>query len=1357
MTAIAGSLRNLPQIILKGCLLLLFMLVLPLNAYPQLKERAFIHYTNNEGLPYSAINDILQDNEGFMWITTRMSVCRFDGYEFNEIKVYDLDNNETYLRTPKLFKDFSGTIYILTFDTKLFRYNPVLNSFKQCRVNLDGYNQEQFQPADSGGFWALRGNHIDFIPESADTVISNNSLSMLNNEFKDDIIPICFAVNNEYIYVLAGKNVLYKFNPGNRQKIVTSLDLDKSVNITGIKVDESERLWLKDQQNGLFYIKPGEGSIIHFSSSSADENRRIPHNMVRGITEDNDGNIWLGTEYGLAIWHPSDDSLEILQFDEKNPAGINSNAIYCIYSDRNRDIWIGTYFGGINLWCSEPEFFNTLAYGSGEKRLGGKEVRVISEDRKGNIWIGLEGAGVNIIDFNSGEIESFRHVPGTNSLSYDNVHSFAFDRYGTVYIGTYTGGLNILEPNAGKFSYINTENTSIQSNNIYSLILYGDSLLIGTEGGMSVLNIKSRVLSQFIPDILNGYMIECLHYFQGKIWISTRSDLFVYDLKKDTIDLVNYSTDRVGISFLSSDSEGHIWIGDSYNGLFRYNPEDGTTTHFKPGVDLPSSRILGILEGKDGWYWISASNGLIRFKPETGDYIRYTTASGLPFSQFNFNAFFKDSHDNLYFGGINGLIYFNEGREITFRKPEGIVFSRLQLSGKDIEPGTSSAIKGTLNSDREVILTYRQNNFTIFYSGLNFVHPGRTQYSYRLDGLNQNWVYAGNNTSATYTNLAPGKYYFRVKSGNENYEWSQSESVLKIVIKPPFWRTSVAFIVYGLLFLAGLFIFYLISIKVEKANARALLERKEKEHQQRLSLLKAEFFTNIAHELRTPLTLIISPLVTLLKTNKVDNSFWEKLRNINENSRRLLSLINQLLEFRRVESGKEILRVCEGDINSFIRDIADAFSDLAEIRNIDLKVITETHGQTWFDHFKIERVLFNLLSNAFKYTRDGGRITLRVSTTSTEIQAPSESLRFEIEDTGVGISEELIGKIFDEYTSVSGKGYNEYGSSGIGLHFAKSLVSLHKGELWVKSQKGTGSVFIFTIPCGSTAYSEEEKLKTNCDFLPGTEEMVRFEMQHPAEAVSGDFYEDKQTILIVEDDESLLKFLAEQLGEDYNVIPQKEGVSALKCVAENSIDLVITDIMMPEMDGIELTNRLKSDIATSHIPVILLSSRTLPDEKLEGLTAGADFYIEKPFYPQILAKHISNILNTRRRIIDQFRHDIKLPPAEIAFTKADKDFIDEVTAVIMNNLDNSELDVSFLLSKLHISRTLLHLKLKKIAQCSATGFIRIIRLREAAKMISEEGKTISEAAWLTGFSSPAFFSRRFKEHFGQSPKEYFMK
>lgn len=1340
-----------------GKYILILFLTLNWSAGAQNKERAFIHYTNAQGLPYSAISDILQDDEGFMWIATRMSVCRFDGYEFIDVKVYDHNATQTYVRVPKLMKDSYRAVYLITYDSRLFKYHPELNIFKECKVNLANYSQNSIQPAESGGFWAMKKDHIDYITTDADTIISDIAIKPINDELVNNVTASCFAVKGEHIYVITSANTLISFNTFSGLKSFENLNLSEYVRISEITPDASGRLWLKDPSNGIWCFDPDSKEIFLFSTSANANNRRIPHNMVRGIEEDRDGNVWIGTEYGLAIWNTKEDKLEINQYDERNPNGINSNAIYAVYSDRNGDIWIGSYFGGISIWYSEPEFFNILTAGLGENRLSGKEVRAIFEDNLGNIWIGLEGAGANRLNIRTGEIQHFRHKEGVNSISYDNVHTFECDSDGKIYIGTYTGGLNILDPSSGRFSYKNTTNSALNSDMIYSIVLSGDSLFIGTEMGLSVMNIRTGLISQFAPAIFNGTLVELLYYHKGKIWISTRSDLYFYDVYRGIVEMVPYSSERVSISFISSDSKDNLWIGDSFNGLFRFNPEKNATVHFKPETDLPSSRIFGILEGEKGWYWISASNGLLRFNPETGDVIHYTIGSGLPFSQFNFNAFFKDSNNNLFFGGINGLIYFNEAREIAFRKPESVAFSRFQLSGRTIEPGTLNVIKGALNINRHIVLNHRQNNFSIQYSALNYVHPGRTQYAYMLDGFNQDWSYVGSNTSAIYTNLSPGKYYFRVKSGNENYEWSDDESVLKIIVRPPFWRTAFAFVLYGILILSGLFTFYIISVRIEKANARALLERKEKEHQQRVNLLKAEFFTNIAHELRTPLTLIIGPLVTLLKNKKVDESFWDKLRNINENARRLLSLINQLLEFRRVESGRELLNVCEGEIKSFVQDIADAFNDLAEIRNIDFLAVTETSSPVWFDHYKVERVVFNLLANAFKYTNDGGRIRLRVTTYQTDKDAGGRYLRFEVNDTGHGISQESIKKIFNEYASTANKGYHSSGSSGIGLHFAKSLATLHKGEIWVTSKEGEGSSFVFTIPCDEGVYSEEEKTKIECGFVSGSDEMVRLEMLQTEQSLPDELKESNPTIMVVEDDENLLSFIVECLNDAFNVIPEKDGLSALNRVAERNIDLVITDIMMPGIDGVELTNRLKTDVTTSHIPVILLSSRTLPDEKYEGLSAGADFYIEKPFYPQILVKHIENILSTRKKLIEQFQKDISLAPSEIAYTKADKEFIDEVTSIIMANLDNPELDVSLLLSRLHISRTLLHLKLKKIAQCSATGFIRTIRLREAARMISTEGRSISEASWLTGFSSPAFFSRRFKEYFGQSPKEYFSK
>lgn len=1334
-----------------------FIVIVLLLPAPNIKaqDRKFIHYTNNDGLPYSAITNFVQDNQGFMWVAMRNSICRFDGYEFIEYTPYDTAGNITPLKIPVLFQDIHDNLFLTTNESRLFSYSSEMDRFDEIILpgNLSFTN---LSPSSDGGLWLISGGRVKYISALLDSLYDMVDIYPFLKKDVADFKVVRMIDNRGMIILLMEDHRLLFADPATGKVSIAGYDFSSPENIQLFSADRYSNLWVSDAENGLTRFSLSGGTRLFFSSSSSGS-RRIPHNMVRSVVYDNDGNIWMGTENGLAIWSPVYETMEYHSYDPANPDGLNSNAIYRLYADKNGNIWIGTYFGGINIWYSGHEFFSIISSGFGPYDLGGKEVSCLTEDPDGNIWVGLEGNGVNVIDAKTGMVTRYTFDPNANSLSYNNVHALLYGPDNKMYIGTYTGGLNILDPATGRFTHISSEKIKLfPSDNIYALHRHNDSILIGTDNGIAVLNTLSGEYSLFHPEIFEGGQVESFCETDSEIWISKRNVLNIWYPGNDSIAFFDRLNGIQSISFITTDSKDNIWIGDSYAGLLLFDRIRDTVITFSPADGFPASRVYGLIEGLEGWYWVSSAKGLIKFRPSTNTYITFNTGSGLPFNQFNFNAYYRDSNNRLYFGGINGLVSFENSDGYQSQSIESIVFSRAEVFNRDIKPGPKSQLRESINLSRELRLKYREKNFSVYFSALNFTHPGRIQYAYYLEGFSPEWNYPGSRNSATYTNLSPGKYYLHVKASLDNYTWTTEEAVLKIVVKPPFPLSPFAFIVYGLLVTAALIVFWQVSVKIEKSKALTIIERNEKIQEKRLSQAKLEFFTNVSHELRTPLTLIIGPLTSIIRSDKISQEIKDKLHHINDNARRLLALINQLMEFRKTEQGKVPLKVAEGDLNIFVREIKEAFDTVADMREIDFRLENSTpYEAVWFDHEKIERILFNLISNAFKYTGDKGKIILRISSGMKAINdtAARQCIIFELEDNGVGIEESKLERIFERFYQADEKDRLK-GGSGIGLALVRNLVSIHKGEIVAESVRGSGSVFRFWIPGKRESYSENEIFTGDVEYIVNTEELVGLELNKTGKIFDSDNMDDCPVVLVVDDNTELLSFLSESLSEKFRVVTAVNGIKALEAIEETTPDLIISDIIMPVMDGIELTKRIKSSIETSHIPVILLTAKTEIENKYEGMMTGADSYIEKPFYPHILLKHIENIISTRERLVSTFKYNLSSEPVELAHSTSDKEFIEKLSAIINNNIDNPDLDVTFVVSEMSISRSLLHLKLKKIAGCSATGYIRILRLKKAARLMLEEGKNSSEAAYLTGFSSPAFFSRRFKEYFGTTPSQY---
>jgi signal transduction histidine kinase/ligand-binding sensor domain-containing protein/CheY-like chemotaxis protein/AraC-like DNA-binding protein len=1315
------------------------------------EPRSFIHYTSDDGLPHSGITAFMQDDEGFMWVATRISITRFNGYDFEEIPVYLRSGVPAVLPLPYFLKSPTGQLFLVSADNRIFRFIPGKGCFLESSISLAEIGRERIVPTHFGGFWVYQEGLIQFLPESLEKLSLNSLVDELNQKHLTGQIAERIYGKDSSLFVLTknGSIIVANLETGNIHVVPLQIGLLSQPSL--FYLDNDGFAWIADDLAGLWRIDLKDGAALHFSTGMPVD-RKISHNWVREIIQDTDGQIWIGTESGLCIWDPYSNQMEV-QKKSLVPSGLNCDAIYALYCDREGNVWVGTYFGGINLWSLGREFFTSLSAGSGEQNLSGREVRSIAEDQRKNIWIGLEGGGVNMLERETGRIFRYLHDPNSNSLSYNNVHTIISGSDGFVYIGTYTGGLNRFDPGTGRFDVVRQGGGEpLPSSIIYSLLQVGDSIFVGTDNGVSIYNISERRFSHFKKEVFKGRIVESLHHLDDQIWFASRDKLFTYYVELDSIREVQLSS-NLSVSFVTSDSQKNIWIGDSFRGLFRYNQANGEIKHFSPTDGFPAKRVFGLIESQEGWYWISTVNGLLKFMPETGDYILYNVKSGLPFSQFNYNAFFKDSKGLLYFGGINGIVIINEKLESTSTPPGKIAFTGFDLFNEKLKPG-GKHLKGPLNESRRVVLKHNENNIAIHFSALNYTNPGRIQYAYFLKGFSHDWVNIGNNTTAAFTNLRHGTYQLYVRAANQNLVWTEESAVMELVVLPPVWLTGWAYFVYAILMVLMLYYFYLISARIEKAKAMVVIERKEKENQEKISKFKLDFFTNISHEFRTPLTLIIGPLSEILRKKNVNEGFWDKLSHINANSQRLLCLINQLMEFRKVETGKETLNVIEADLNFFVREVADAFSEVAESGNIDFCVDVHQSRMAWFDPQKLERILFNLLSNSFKYTQEGGMITLSVSYSvrTTSNKGGLLCAEFRVSDNGKGISREHLDKVFDIFFQAEKPTGISLGS-GVGLSFTKSLVKLHKGDIAVRSQLAEGTQFQFWIPIEQSAYASDEINLKNEGYRLSAPDMLALKIPC-GDSMDDEEVRGKPLVLVADDEEEIRSFLKDSLGDKFVVHLASNGSEALEKTRRLMPDLVISDVMMPEMDGLVLTRILKSEFATSHIPVILLTAKTRIEEQYEGLLTGADAYIEKPFYPHLLLQLIENIIATRKRNIELFKAGTSFSPNEIAQSKSDREFISRLTEVILDQIDNPELDIPFLLSEMNVSRTLLHIKLKNITNCSATGFVRLIRLKEAARMMSTGEHTITEVAYSTGFSSPAFFSKRFKEQFGMSPKDF---
>ncbi len=1309
----------------------------------------FEHYTSQDGLPSSYVKGMVQDHLGFVWLANRENICRFDGYNFQSFPAYTEDSEALNLRPDFVYNVADTLLLVRNVDTQFYGFDYRSENFRA----FDPLNQiegvGQLIESDSG-VWFLKDSTLWF----SDLVTpARSNLRLGQTELNWSSVSDFSLQDNQLVLVdWSGSNGAVHFvdSQGHRSFRLPFPTVEL------LYLDSHGGIWICDHTQGLCRINTETNKYEYYSSSKKGR-FRLSHNYAYVINEDQDGTLWIGTEGGVSLWSTRDRIFSINQFDLSNPQGLSSNPIYSMLCDQQGNMWLGTYFSGINLWKNRETFFKTITAGSGDYYLGGSAVSAFTEDHQGNLWVGLEDMGLNKINRRTGKITKFPMGREQGGLSSGNIHDLHFIDENHLWIATYTGGINVLNVQSGKLEFIHTENTpGLKSNDIYSLCVAGDSIFICTTNGISIFNKKNRSIQPFYPDLFENVLIESSSFTGHKVWFSSRTDIYSYDLKSAKLNQLENPFKINGINFVKGDSKGRLWAGDSYKGLFCYIPSSGEWKHYSEEKGFQGSWVYSIQEGANDWFWVCTNKGVVKLDPVTGKSFLFDRDSGMPFNQFNYRSAYKDRNGIVYLGSNEGLLYFDENRQPLVEHSTNVVLTSLKLFNQPVAPNDENEVlSNALAETKAIELAYQQNVFTVEFSALNYQNKGKCNYAYYLEGFESDYNFVGNQSFATYTNLSPGTYTFKVKASLDNSSWSGNVTELKVTVLPPFWSSVWGYLLYAVLILGILVLIAMVSSRIQKSKSQAHIERNERIHAIQLNQMKLEFFTNISHELRTPLTLIVGPLTALIANEKVSPFVKDKLNSINLNAQRLLQLLNQLLEFRKIEQGKEGLRISETEIGLLFENLEQSFGSAAEQSGLTLDFNhVQAEGKIYMDASKVEKILINLISNAFKFTEAGGSIEVSAKLGSDEMG--ERTLRLTVRDTGKGMESSVIDKIFDRfYQSEEKSDHTKSGvGSGIGLSFVNSLVSLHKGKIRVKSRLNIGTIFKVEIPVSKESYSVEELVEAEFVSTLGASPVLPIRSQKPIDPVPADAKTGSPTIMLVEDNQELLDFISGSLSENYKIVTASNGQEGLDQLKENQVDLILSDVMMPVMDGFEFTHRVKHDIETSHIPVILLTAKSGPENKYEGLRTGADIYVEKPFLAHILEQNIRNVLHTRRHLIKKYKRDAYMPATELTHSESDKKFLDNLTSIIKENMAKPELDVSFLINEAGVSRTMLHLKLKKLADCSATEFINIIRLKEAVTLMSEEECNVSEAAYRTGFSSPTYFTRRFKQHYGQSPRDF---
>lgn len=1294
---------------MKNICLCLLLSLLSLN----LQGQNFQQITTSNGLPDSHARFFYQDSYGYMWVGTRTSLCKYDGYDFDPINFDSIDKTKRPREFSAIIEDVSGDFHLVA-STGLFLYSPERGEVTLTK-ELTLYDKACFIQY---GNMLLCGNSSGLFIFSSEVnswiVFEEGGADFLDHHVKT------MAIVNEKLLVGSNKG-LFEFSEGfSKIKHIGTFE-----DVNGIIWIKGDEYWVSSPNN--LYMMNG-GVVLKDYSDLFDEK------ILRCMTKDDKGAIWVGGQFGIKVIDCITSQVKTINRAEFEGTGLNDNAVYDLFSDNKSNIWVGTYYGGINLYNNSYGSFTTYKRGKAKDNISGNVVRQIVENDKGDLWIALEDGGLNYYDKKN---QVFHHYFTDYKIDYYNIHSLILDD-NVLWVSTFEQGLlsYVIDSELDKAPVLKPKNKSLEDE--INFVITKDregNIWSGTNNGIYVIDSVTEKITNYKPEVFRNKMVYSMCWIDStQALIGTlRNGLYLFDTQTNFVKSFSTSVEFSAlytVSCITKMNDSLVAIASS-DGLYIYDISRGCLWNELPYSLVNEARaILG-----DKVLWISTIDGLLYYNRLNGEIRKFRKDYGLPDNQFNFNSAFEASDGVLFFGSYNGLVSF---------KPSEIPLTDIELNIKCVNYKILDKKRERLatfnlkKKNEKIILKPFQSYISLSFSTFNFMESDNIEYSMKIsDG---EWEEIPGRT-VSFTNLSSGKHSLKVKAHSADIE----SNVLEILIykKPPFVRSLFAYIVYGVvLILLMFFSRRRIEQNLKKKNILDF-ERYEKEKMKELNEQKLHFFLNISHEFRTPITIISGIIQNLIKNNKIEKAVKEKIKLLERNAVNLNRLVGDFLEYGKLESGYKPLIVHQHTVLDMISETCDMFEEWAEIHAIEFhRNISEDKAQGYADTVKLERILYNLLSNAFKYNRDGGSVTINASVTG-ERKLENRKLLIEIKDTGIGIPSDLQEKIFEYFEREIG---TKEDGTGIGLAYVGGLVKQHLGSIELHSKKGIGSAFSLSFPIEKKNYLPEtiSQISTNntINRLSKHQSLTNYKEVYGVE-----------TILVIDDNLDILSLLKEMLEEHFNIITTGNPKDAISIVERKNPTIIITDLMMPEMDGFELVEALQDNLLTSHIPIIVLSAAAEKGNRLSSYKKGAVSFISKPFEEEELLSSICSILNFRKEIIRRFQGNEDITVNTIVLSSQDEEFVTKAIDFINDNIENSDLSIKDFCEKMNVSRTLLHNKIKKITGMSTSAFIRYYRLKKAYVYLKKEKLTISEVAYKCGFKSPDYFSKCFKSQYNHSPSE----
>ena len=1320
------------------CVLACFFITIFCQAQSVEEHYYFKNLSIRNGLSQNTVNAILQDRKGFMWLGTKDGLNRYDGLSFRKFK-HDAANPRSIGNSfiTSLYEDFNGNIWVGT-DAGVYIYYPEKEAFEE------------------------------FDCQSLEKTRIERSVSMIAGD-KQGRVWIAVEAQGMFCYDA-------------RQKLLRNYPLSEiSSNIKCFTFDSGGTLWLGFYGDGLYYSKDNLATV-HPYGSPEDGKREFEGGVITKIVQGNynclyigsvkegvselnltsgqvrnllaidesgesifcrdllpysDNELWIGTESGIYIYNLRTAQFIHLRASLYDSYSLSDNAIYALYKDREEGLWIGSYFGGVDYYPRQYTYFAKYYPKNIANSLHGKRVREFCRADDGTLWIGTEDGGLNHFNPKTKEFHFFEPSAG-----FTNIHGLCMDG-SHLWVGTFSKGLRVIDTRTGVVLRTYTEGHtphSLNDNSIFSICrTSAGEIYLGTLFGLLRYN-RTQDNFDCIPELNGKFVYDIKEDSYGNLWLATYANgAYCYDVSArrwknyvfDAEDEKSLPYDKVLSVF--EDSYRQIWLTTQGGGFCLFHPDTETFTRYGLKDGLPNDVVYQIVEDDDRFLWLT--NGLVRFDPKTMEMKVFSTANGLPTNQFNYRSGFKDEAGNIYLGSINGFVAFDPRTFAENRQVPAVAITDFLLFNKEVSVGeTDSPLKSSITFSDKVVLTADQNSFSFRIAALSYQAPRMNKLMYKLEGFDEGWLTIGESPLVTYSNLGYGDYVFKVKASNSDGVWNEQETSLHLSILPPFYLSGWAYCFYLLFFMGCLVcvIFYFKRRNYRKQHRQ--MEMLEQEKEREVYHAKIDFFTNVAHEIRTPLTLIKGPLENIILKKEVDSETKEDLYIMKQNTERLLNLTNQLLDFRKTETRGFRLNFTECDVVAVLRETYFRFTSLAKQKGLDF--ILELPQECFMADVNQEaltKIISNLLNNGVKYASTYLRISLETDEKVFHIRTFND---------GEMIPDTMKEEIFKPFVRLDKEDEVTTGT-GIGLALSRSLAELHQGSLMMEKGEEV-NCFCLTLPV-----NQDSTITLSAENVSQVEEnSCGWEQEET------DTKEKKPMILVVEDNPDMLAFIRKQLTTEYSVLTAMNGIEALAVLDNHYVNLVVSDVMMPQMDGFELCKTIKSDLSYSHIPVVLLTAKTNIQSKIEGLELGADAYIEKPFSVEYLLANISSLIHNREKLRQTFAKSPFVAANTMALTKADEEFIWKLNDIIQANLHNPEFSMEDMADALKMSRSSFYRKIKGVLDLSPNEYLRLERLKQAAQLLKEGKSRVNEICYTVGFNSPSYFSKCFLKQFGVLPKDF---